>query len=259
MVEERQLTSPQSKGEEEENWGVAHRVLMTAFGPITIRNMFDEMHEVASQLALKWARHGPTHDIDVGEDLTRLTLDTVALCSMGFRFNSYYREDLHPFIKAMYDILHEAGLRTMRVLPSILYQSEARKYRDNIELLRSTAREVVENRVKEGDADGRKDLLSAMLREVDPKTGRKMTEESIIDNLITFLVAGHETTAATFQFTLYNLVKHPQVYRRVQEEVDTVVGTGAITLEHMPKLKYLAAVSFFHYLTLSAVAHIDTC
>lgn len=217
---------------------------MTAFGPLTIRNMFDEMHEIASQLALKWARHGPTQAINVGEDLTRLTLDTVALCSMGFRFNSYYREDLHPFIKAMYGLLKEAGLRQTRVLPSIFYHSEAEKYHENIDLLRSTARQVLESRKELNDADDRKDLLSAMLRGVDPKTGRKMTDESIIDNLITFLVAGHETTAATFQFTLYNLVKHPDVYRRVQEEIDTVIGTGAVSLEHIPKLKYLSAVSF---------------
>jgi cytochrome P450 / NADPH-cytochrome P450 reductase len=206
--------------------------------------MFDEMHEVVSQLALKWARQGPAQPIDIGEDMTRLTLDTVALCSMGFRFNSYYREDMHPFIKAMYATLREAGMKGVRVLPSIFYQSEDRKYRENIKLLRSTAREVLESRkaLPEG-ADVRKDLLSAMLRGVDPKTGRKMTDESIIDNLITFLVAGHETTASTLQFTMYNLLKHPDAYRKLQEEVDAVVGTGAVTLEHIPKLKYLAAVS----------------
>lgn len=216
---------------------------MTAFGPLAIRNMFDEMHEVTSQLALKWARQGPAQPIDVGEDLTRLTLDTVALCSMGFRFNSYYREDLHPFIKAMYAVLKEAGMKTMRFLPSIFYQSDDRKYHKNIQLLRSTAREVLDSRraLPEG-TDTRKDLLSAMMQGVDPKTGCKMTDESVIDNLITFLIAGHETTAATFQFTLYNLVKYPDTYRKVQQEVDAVVGTGAITLEHIPKFKYLAAV-----------------
>ncbi|KAL6360866.1 hypothetical protein LRP88_06574 [Fusarium phalaenopsidis] len=210
-----------SKGEEEENWGVAHRVLMTAFGPLAIRGMFDEMHEVASQLALKWARQRRAQPIDIGEDLTRLTLDTVALCSMGFRFNSYYREDLHPFIKAMYAVLKEAGMKGMRVLPSIFYQSEDRKYHENINLLRSTAREVLDARKSlPENANPRKDLLTAMLRGVDPKTGRKMTDESIIDNLITFLF--------------------PDIYRKVQEEIDSVVGKGAITLDHIPKLKYLA-------------------
>ncbi|KAI1866757.1 uncharacterized protein JN550_007304 [Neoarthrinium moseri] len=227
---------------DEENWGVAHRVLMSAFGPLSIKNMFDEMHEVASQLALKWARQGPSEAIDIGEDLTRLTLDTVALCSMGFRFNSYYRQDLHPFIKAMYAVLVEAGQRGMRFLPGFFYHSEDRKFLENIKLLRTTASQVIDARKLSKGGDSRRDLLTAMMEGVDAQTGRKMTDESIIDNLITFLVAGHETTAATFQFTMYNLLKHPECYRKVQEEIDTVIGTGSITLEHIPKLKYLAAV-----------------
>lgn len=206
--------------------------------------MFDEMHEVVSQLVLKWARQGASTRIDVGEDFTRLTLDTVALTSMGFRFNSYYRSDLHPFIKAMYDILEEAGKRGMRFLPSVFYRPEDKMYKKNIQLLRQTARDVIDERKAQPDAfEGRKDLLTAMLLTQDMKTGRKMSEESVIDNLITFLVAGHETTASTLQFTMYNLLKHPDKYQKLQDEIDSVVGTGPIGLAHVSKLKYLDAVS----------------
>ncbi|KAI3529933.1 cytochrome P450 [Colletotrichum filicis] len=175
-----------SKGVEEENWGIAHRVLMSAFGPLAIRGMFDDMHDLAAQLALKWARHGSSTPIHIGEDMTRLTMDTVALCSMGYRFNSYYREDTHPFITAMYAVMKEAGDKALRVLPQVFYKKQDRKYKANISFLRSTAREVLEARKKDPeDANGRKDLLTAMLNTVDPVTGRKMTDESIIDNLIT--------------------------------------------------------------------------
>ncbi|KAH8841643.1 hypothetical protein MCOR27_005039 [Pyricularia oryzae] len=231
-----------SSGEDEENWGIAHRVLMTAFGPLSIRNMFDEMHEVASQLALKWARQGPHEPLDVSGDTTRLALDTVALCSMGFRFNSYYRQDLHPFIKAMNEVLDEAGRRANRFMPSVFYHSHNKKFRENIKLLRTTAREVLDARKTQKGPEKRRDLLTAMLDGVDPKTGKKMTDESIIDNLITFLVAGHETTAATLSFALYNLAKFPEVSRKAQKEVDDVVGKGAVKLEHVPKLKYISAL-----------------
>lgn len=241
----RRLTSTtKSKGEEEENWGVAHRVLVSAFGPLAIRGMFDEMHEVVSQLALKWARQGSSARIDVGEDFTRLTLDTVALTSMGFRFNSYYQSELHPFINAMYEVLTEVGKKGNRFLPSIFYTSENKKYHKNIRLLRKTARDVIEERKKEPDGfKGRRDLLTAMMEGVDARTGRKMTEESVIDNLVTFLVAGHETTASTLQFTMYNILKHPDKYQKLQEEIDSVVGTDHISLAHVSKLKYLDAVS----------------
>ena len=74
----------------EENWGIAHRVLLPALGPLAIRGMFDDMHDICSQLVMKWARYGPGHQINVTDDFTRLTLDTIALCTMDYRFNSYY-------------------------------------------------------------------------------------------------------------------------------------------------------------------------
>lgn len=52
---------------------------------------FAEMHDVASQLVLKWAREGPSRKILATGDFSRLTLDAIALCAMDFRFNSFYQ------------------------------------------------------------------------------------------------------------------------------------------------------------------------
>ncbi|KAK1673514.1 cytochrome P450 [Colletotrichum godetiae] len=225
----------------EENWGIAHRVLMPAFGPLSIRNMYDEMHDIASQLALKWARYGPESAIMVTDDFTRLTLDTLALCSMGYRFNSYYSPVLHPFIEAMGDFLTEAGNKSRRLpLPSMFYSAKDQKFQQDIDTLRTTAREVLESR-KDGKSD-RRDLLTAMLEGVDTKTGKKMTDESIMDNLITFLIAGHETTSGLLSFAFYQLLKHPEAYRKAQQEVDDVVGKGQIKVDHLSKLPYINGV-----------------
>ncbi|KAI0180765.1 cytochrome P450 [Hypoxylon sp. FL1284] len=225
---------------EEPNWGIAHRVLMPAFGPMSIRNMFDEMHEVATQLAMKWARYGPNSPIEVAEDFTRLALDTLALCSMGYRFNSYYTQDLHPFVEAMGDFLTQCGRRVNRPMPSWFYRNEDAKYWKDIEVLRQTADDVLRERKR--NRSDRKDLLNAMLNGVDPKTGQHMSDSSITDNLITFLVAGHETTSGTLSFAFYELLKHPDAYRKAQEEVDAVIGKGPITVDHMSKLPYINAV-----------------
>ncbi|RMJ16074.1 hypothetical protein CDV36_004236 [Fusarium kuroshium] len=225
----------------EENWGIAHRVLMPAFGPLSIQRMFDEMHDIASQLALKWARYGPDSPIMVTDDFTRLTLDTLALCSMGYRFNSYYSPVLHPFIEAMGDFLTEAGEKPRRLpLPGIVYRERDRKYQQDIETMRSTAKEVLDARKAGGST--RKDLLTAMLEGVDTKTGKKMTDESIMDNLITFLIAGHETTSGLLSFAFYQLLTHPEAYQLAQKEVDQVVGKGPIQVAHLSKLPYLNGV-----------------
>lgn len=227
--------------EGEEAWGIAHRVLMPAFGPIPITNMFDEMHDIATQLALKWARYGPDTPIKVTDDFTRLALDTLALCSMGFRFNSYYSPVLHPFIQSMGDFLTEAGNRPNRLpFSSWFYRGQDDKFTSDIEVLRKTAKGVLDERKKR--PSDRRDLLTAMLEGVDSQTGLKMTDESIMDNLITFLIAGHETTSGLLSFAFYQLLTHPETYKKAQKEVDDVVGKGVIKDSHMPKLQYIAAV-----------------
>jgi cytochrome P450 / NADPH-cytochrome P450 reductase len=228
---------------EEENWGIAHRILMPAFGPLSLANLYDDMYDIASQLAMKWARYGSSTPILSTDDFTRLTLDTLALCAMDFRFNSYYRDQLHPFIDAMGEFLVESGNRSRRPpFSSLFYRETDRKYQANIDIMRRTADEVLQSR-KANPSLGRKDLLQAMLDGVDSKTGKKMTDASIIDNLITFLIAGHETTSGMLSFAFYQLIKHPEAYLKVQKEVDEVCGTDPIKLEHLPKLQYTAAVS----------------
>jgi cytochrome P450/NADPH-cytochrome P450 reductase len=228
-------------GPQEPAWGVAHRVLLPQLGPLSIRGMFPEMVDIASQLVLKWKRHGSSHTIQVVDDFTRLTLDTIALCAMDYRFNSYYSESMHPFVDAMSDFLKVSGDRSRRDgITQMFYRTETAKYWEDIELLRKTSLEVIKTR-RENPTD-KKDLLNGMLYGVDPKTGETMTDESIVNNMITFLIAGHETTSGLLSFTFYYLLKHPESLHRAQKEVDDLIGKGPITVDHLTKLPYLNAV-----------------
>ncbi|KAJ3486856.1 hypothetical protein NLG97_g6534 [Lecanicillium saksenae] len=228
-------------GELEPNWGIAHRILIPAFGPLTINSMFDEMYDIASQMTLKFARH-PDKAINASDDFTRLALDTIALCAMDYRFNSYYSEELHPFVKAMGDFLLEAGKRNARpaFAPAWFYRTADEKFESDIKIMRDVADQVVATRKK--NPSDRKDLLAAMLEGKDPVSGQKLTDESIADQLITFLIAGHETTSGTLSFAFYQLLKHPAEYRKVQEEVDRIAGRDRITIDQIPKFTYIQAV-----------------
>lgn len=172
----------------EHAWEVAHRTLVPAFGPIGIKDMFDEMHDIASQLVSKWARN-QGESIDVPDNYTRLTLDSIALCAMGKRFNSFYTKEMHPFVDAMVDFLLEGGRRNRRSrLEALLNPSYERKYRQDIDLMKSVAEEVIAER--RANPVDKKDLLNAVLFGKDPKTGEKLSDENMMDNLITFLIAG---------------------------------------------------------------------
>jgi cytochrome P450/NADPH-cytochrome P450 reductase len=225
----------------EHNWGVAHRALVPAFGPLGIKDMFDEMYDVATQLVAKWARIGPDEPINVTEDYTRLTLDSIALCAMDKRFNSFYKDELHPFVNAMVGFLLESGRRTRRTrIEAFLNPQFQRQYDQDIALMRNVAAEVVAHR--RANPSKKKDLLNAILFGKDPQTGQRLTDESIMDNMITFLIAGHETTSGLLSFTTYYLLSNPEALQKAQQEIDQVVGRAPITFQHISKLPYIEAI-----------------
>jgi cytochrome P450/NADPH-cytochrome P450 reductase len=225
----------------EKNWTIAHRVLVPAFGPLNMKDMFDDMKDICSQLVLKWARMGPDYCVPVTDDFTRLTLDTIALCAMGYRFNSFYKDELHPFIHAMLAFLKIGADKPMRPkIMSPFYHAEERKFEKSIAYLRSFSADLVKQR-REHPTDA-KDLMAAMINGKDPKTGESLPESSIIDNMITFLVAGHETTSGMLSLLWYYMLKSPEAYRKAQEEVDRVIGTRSIQYEDLNKLPYINAM-----------------
>jgi cytochrome P450/NADPH-cytochrome P450 reductase len=161
-------------GPEESNWGIAHRMLAPHFTPIAIESMFDDMHDIAAQLVLKWARYGPEHDIEVTDDFTRLTLDAIALSAMDCRFNSFYRESMHPFINALATFLSTNAERAKRsdvLQPFCVFENY--KYWSSIEELRMTGHAVINERKMYPSK--KKDMLDTMLYGVDSETGEQMT------------------------------------------------------------------------------------
>ncbi|KAK6443459.1 hypothetical protein LTR95_000286 [Oleoguttula sp. CCFEE 5521] len=226
----------------EPNWEIAHRVLVPAFGPLPLHGMFDAMKDIASQLALKWARMGSQYRIPVADDFTRLTLDTLALCAMDYRFNSFYTEEMHPFIDAMTTFLKIGGSRARR--PGFMapfYRAEDAEFFKSIDFMRTIATDLVRER-REHPKPENKDLLNAMVNGKDPKTGAMLPEENITSNMITFLIAGHETTSGLLSFLWYYMLKSPEAYRKAREEVDSVLGGRSIEFDDLNKLPWISAM-----------------
>jgi cytochrome P450 len=86
------------------------------------------------------------------------------------------------------------------------------------------------------------DLMQRLMDAKDPETGKSMSDEQLIDNLLTFFSAGHETTAKALTWTLYLLARAPEWEARLVEEVRRVAGDGPITADHIDKLVLTAQV-----------------
>ncbi|KAF2730502.1 cytochrome P450 [Polyplosphaeria fusca] len=241
----------------EKGWGIAHRLLMPVFGPITIRKMLPEMNDIVSQMLLRWDRFGPENELVCADEFTRcrLAFDVIGLAAFGYRFNNFYRENAHPFVTQMADVLLECGKRANRTgIENALRVFSAQENAANIKAMQSLCDEIVADRKKNPQPE-LNDLLNPMLENTDPVTGEKMSDELIRNNLCTFLVAGHETTSGTLGFLFYHLLKNPDKYMKLQKEVDEVLGDGPFEAKHVSQLPYL---KFCIYETLRYMGPIAT-
>lgn len=101
---------------------------------------------------------------------------------------------------------------------------------------------IVAERRAEGPAVGRDDLLAMLMEVKDEATGETMSDRQLRDELITLVLAGHETTANSLSFTFELLSRHPDVARRVRSEAAEVLGERDPTLADLPRMPYAKAV-----------------
>jgi len=227
---------------EEPNWKKAHHILMPSFSLQAMKGYHSMMVDIALQLVQKWARLNPDESIDIPDDMTRLTLDTIGLCGFNFRFNSYYRETPNPFIVSMVRALDEAMHYGSRLpILNMLMIKTKQQYERDIQSMFSLVDKIIAERKASGDS-GETDLLARMLNTKDPETGESLDDENIRYQIITFLIAGHETTSGLLSFTLYFLLKHPEVLVKAYAEVDEVLSDGVPTYEQVLNLKYIRMI-----------------
>ena len=225
-------------------WARAHSILMAPFSMQAMRDYMPAMIDIADQLMDKWDRLNPGEEIDVPADMTRLTLDTIALCGFGYRFNSFYRETPHPFVQAMIRVLDEAQGR-LRQLPiqTRLKISAQRQFEEDQDFMAGLVDDLIRKRRAMGDAADNTDLLGRMIIGVDKQTGLTLPDENIRAQCLTFLIAGHETTSGLLSFAIYFLLDHPEYLNRAREEVDRVLGgTLQPTFDQVHELTYVRQV-----------------
>ena len=155
--------------------------------------------------------------------MTRLTLDTIALCGFGYRFNSFYRETPHPFV-AGDGASRSTSRRPARQLP---IQPGSRSARSASSPRTSLHGQLVDDLIRERRAVGEPPTARTCSAGCSPESTSSRTtlpDENILAQCITFLVAGHETTSGLLSFAIYFLLKNPEYLARAREEVDRVLG-----------------------------------
>jgi len=104
--------------------------------------------------------------------------------------------------------------------------SEDQQHDNWLKVSQDTAKEILRKKAESGNQgieDGSKDILSILVRSnalEDPK--KRLDDEEVLSQMSTMILAGHETTASTTVWLLYELAKHPEQQRRILEEIREV-------------------------------------
>ncbi|MFF8933223.1 cytochrome P450 [Streptomyces paradoxus] len=229
---------------DEPNWAKAHDILMPAFALGSMRTYHPVMLKVARRLIASWDRDARAgRPVNVPDDMTRMTLDTIGLAGFGYDFGSFERAEPHPFVESMVRCLEWSMTRLARV-PGEDYSARDAAFRDDSAYLARVVDDVIAARTgtDQSDAD---DLLGLMLTAEHPADGTTLDTANIRNQVITFLIAGHETTSGAMSFALYYLAKHPIALQLVQREADELWGDQADpepTYDEVGRLTYTRQV-----------------
>nr|WP_107906430.1 cytochrome P450 [Streptomyces chartreusis] len=211
---------------DEPNWAKAHDILMPAFALGSMRTYHPVMLKVARRLIDSWDRDARAgRPVNVPDDMTRMTLDTIGLAGFDYDFGSFDRLEPHPFVESMVRCLEWSMKRLARV-PGRDYSAADAAFRDDAAYLAQVVDDVIAARTGT-DQSAAEDLLGLMLSAAHPADGTTLDAANIRNQVITFLIAGHETTSGAMSFALYYLAKHPTALELVRREVDALWGDRA--------------------------------
>jgi cytochrome P450 len=216
-----------------EHWRWQRKLASPLFRPNDVLAYVPEMTRAGHEQVDRWRLQGATHIADIERDMTATTFAVLArtiLAGIDESEASAIQRTGHAYITP---IMWSVAAALMLVPEHWWHPHKRHMMRAAVEG-RAVVKRLLDKRRAAGIAGD--DLVARMLAARHPETGEAMTDEQIIDNLGTFLLAGHETTAKMLTWTLYLLARAPDWQERIRAEIQSVTAGAPVTAEHLPQL-----------------------
>ncbi len=182
------------------------------------------------------AHGGGIHDLY--SEMVAATFDVICEVAMSGR-EALDRGAVSRSVTGYIETIGRISLMDVLNLPVWIPRPAAVMNRKGIGAMQGMMDRVIAERAA---APRRNDLLAMMIEAEDPETGRRMTPEELRDNMLAFLVAGHETTALALSWALYLAAIDPDVQERLGAEARAACGDGPAGAEHLDQLTYTKQV-----------------
>ncbi len=220
-------------------WRLQRRIAAPVFRPSHVNDFLPAMLTAARALRDRWVALPAGTELDVASEMMHVTFEIILETMLSGRGDidvARCERSIRDFLESTSWAIVLSALRAPGWVPF------PGKYRAGAgrDYLRAMTFARVQERRRTGERHD--DLLSLMLDARDPETGEALNDTEITDNLLTFIGAGHETTALALTWTLFLLSQHPEIETRMLAEIDAVTGGGALRSEHVEALGYVRQV-----------------
>ncbi|MCA9171717.1 MAG: cytochrome P450 [Planctomycetales bacterium] len=220
---------------EGEFWRRQRRLAQPAFHHQRLSAYADEMATATAGLINRWRQQAAAGEaVNVSHAMSRLAL---AIASRTL-FSRDVSEDADAIGESFGAVGRFLDLRFKYPLtsPPVSWPTPGnRRFKRAARQLNEIVLALIRRRRDEGGDRG--DLLSTLIRARDEESGEQMTDEQLRTEVLTFLIAGHETTAKALTWTIFLLASHAHFRQRVREEVHAVLGNRPPTVTDGPNLK----------------------
>lgn len=215
-------------------WLRQRRLAQPAFHRQRIAAMGDTMVAFTREMLDEWAPDGEAgRPRDVGGAMMRLTLRIVGAALFGAQVKQQADTVDWAFSELTGQIVDR--FRRFQIIPPVLPTRQDRRFRAATRALDGVVYQIIAERRGRGEDTG--DLLSMLMLARDEETGAAMDDQQLHDEVLTMLVAGHETTATALSWAWALLAQHPQVEAKLHAEVDAL-GGRAPSAADLPRLPY---------------------
>ena len=222
-----------------ELWKSQRRIVAPEFQFLNLKKFCGMMVAAAEELFQSWHVSAKNREArNLVPDMMWLTFKIAGESMFGSKVESSSAEVAHALTVAMEGAI--GRMRSIIRFPKRFPTPGNKKNQRAVATLNRLVDNIIEQRKKQPRSE--MDLLSRLFEAKDPETGKSMAPSLIRDEVMTLLLAGHETTSNALSWTLYLLGKNPEAARRLQAEVDSVLNGRSPEYDDLVKLAYTKRV-----------------
>lgn len=225
---------------------------MPAFNYRHIKDLYpifwSKSRELVESLKTELEKKAPDNVVEINDWASRATLDIIGVAGLGQDFgaiqnpntelNTTYRKIFAPSKSAQM-----LGLLSMFIHPKIIQNLPIKRNDEMFEarrVIRTVSRDIIRQKkaLMEKNEKRNVDIISVALE------SGGFSEENLVDQMMTFIAAGHETTSSTLTWAVYELCKKPEIQTRLREEIHANIDSihDSMDAGKLDKLPYLHAV-----------------